>query len=97
MKAIVYEIRIDGIIRYIGYTDSFKRRKAQHINLISKDTTKYLYKKINELTSPKIEIVINKEFENKGDAKRWEAYLILNDYFGKKQLWQSFPVSFKYF
>lgn len=98
MTGIVYNIKVDGVIRYIGYTDNLKRRKSQHMRSLKiGDEKKYLYKKINELMTPTIEIEVSKEFDNKGDAKRWEAYLILHDYFNNKELWQSFPISFKYF
>jgi hypothetical protein len=37
------------------------------------------------------------EFNNKLEASRMEAKLILDDYFGDKELWQAPPFSFKYF
>jgi len=94
----VYEILIDGVRRYIGYTNNFNRRKRQHFKEIEKESdSKYLYKKIKLVGNKDIKVNLIKEFDNMGDAKRWEAYMILTDYFNDKQLWQSFPVSFKYF
>jgi len=93
----VYEIIIDGVRRYVGITNNIKRRQSQHIrDLKSKD--KYLYKMIRE-NSPETIISLNiiAQFDNKGDAARWECKLILDDYFSDKNLWQSFPVSIKYF
>ena len=93
----VYEIIVDDIRRYIGITDNIKRRQSQHRrDLKSKD--KYLYKMIRE-TSPETIITLNiiNEFENKGDCSRWECKMILDDYFNKKELWQSFPITIKYF
>lgn len=96
-KYIVYKIYINGSLRYVGYTNNLTRRKSQHLKSITTDTKKYLYKKIRELENPSLEFTIDREFGNSGDAKRWEAYLILDNYFKTKDLWQSFPISFKYF
>lgn len=98
MNCYVYEIKIDGKTRYIGYTDNLNRREKQHIRDYKKGDNKYLYKMTRE-TSPETIYKLNivKEFNNKGDGKRYEAYLILKDYFTKKELWQSFPVAIKYF
>jgi len=98
MSYFVYEIVIDGVRRYIGMTDNLKRRQSQHRRDYIKGKDKYLYKQIR-LSAPQSEITLNtiKEFTNKGDCKRYEAYLILKDYFSNKNLWQSFPVSIKYF
>lgn len=93
----VYCIKIDGVIRYIGFTDNLKRRFTQHKLGFKRADKKLIYKRVSEMVEPTIEFEMIREFENKGDAKRWEAYLILKDYFKNKQLWQSFPISFKYF
>jgi predicted GIY-YIG superfamily endonuclease len=93
----IYQIKINGDVRYIGYTNNPKRRFTQHKKSLEIGDKKYLYKKIRELIEPSLEWEIIATFENSGDAKRWEAYLILQDYFTNKSLWQSFPVSFKYF
>jgi predicted GIY-YIG superfamily endonuclease len=93
----VYEIIVDGVRRYIGMTDNIKRRQSQHRRDL-KTKPKYLYKMIRE-NSPETTISLNivKEFEKRGDCLRWECLMILNDYFNHKELWQSFPVSVKYF
>lgn len=93
----VYQIKINDVVRYIGYSNNPHKRFLQHKRLLNKGDKKYLYKKIRELTEPNLEIETIAEFNNMGDAKRWEAFLILDDYFSHKNLWQSFPVSFKYF
>lgn len=93
----IYQIKINGVVRYIGYTNNPKRRFTQHKRLLLNGDKKYFYKKIRELTEPDLQIETIAEFDNMGDAKRWEAFLILDDYFSHKNLWQSFPVSFKYF
>ena len=89
----VYMIKVNGIVRYIGRTNDLVRREAQHNYLCFKKLTKkQLYKEIRKyetLTTIKLQKV--KSFQSKVDAKRWECYLILNDYFGKKQLWQTVP------
>ena len=93
----VYEIVVDGIRRYVGITDNIKRRQSQHRRDL-KVKPKYLYRMIRE-NSPETTISLNviKECENKGDCVRWECKMILDDYFGEKKLWQSFPISVKYF
>jgi len=95
----VYQIKVGGVVRYIGITNDVKRRQSQHRRDLKNEKNKYLYKMIKETLLEPIEIeleVIN-EFINKGDASRYEAYLILKDYFNDRQLWQSFPISIKYF
>lgn len=94
----VYSIEIEGVTRYIGITDNPKRRQNQHTRALNGGHDKYLYNQIRlnaPETTPVLQII--KEFSDRGDAKRWEAYLILGDYFGERNLWQSFPVSIKYF
>jgi predicted GIY-YIG superfamily endonuclease len=94
----VYEIVIGGVRRYVGYTNNIKRRQSQHVRDYQKGSPKYLYL-MTAKTAPKTIYQLNvlRQFPNKGDAQRYEAYLILKDYFTKKELWQSFPTSFKYF
>jgi hypothetical protein len=36
-------------------------------------------------------------FENKLEAERFEAYLILDDYYKRKNLWQKKPFGFRYY
>ena len=93
----VYEIIVDGVRRYVGITNNIKRRQSQHIR-DAKTKDKFLYRMIRE-NSPETTISLNiiAEFDNKGEAARWECKLILDDYFSDKNLWQSFPISIKYF
>jgi predicted GIY-YIG superfamily endonuclease len=97
MKYYVYEIVVNGVRRYIGMTNDIKRRQSQHRRDFKKGN-KYLYKMIRE-NSPEmiISLHIVNEFDNKGDCSRWECKLILDDYFEERNLWQSFPISMKYF
>lgn len=74
-----------------------RRRQSEHIRGIKKGTGKELYKKANLLQNPHIEWEIVGEFQISGDAKRFECYLILGDYFGKGDLWQSPPKTIKYY
>lgn len=94
----VYKIKVNGITRYIGYTDNLIRRQKEHTREYKKGGTKYLYRMTREVAPETIwELILIKDFTNKGDAKRYEAFLILIDWFGKRQLWQAPPVAFKYF
>ena len=91
----VYRVEVLGTTRYIGYTDNLIRREKQHNYLCFKACkNKKLYdgiKKIKEIKNKKIELTPIKTFRTKVEAKRYEAFLILNDYFNKKELWQHIP------
>lgn len=89
----VYHIRVNGIVRYIGRTNNIKRREAEHNHLcFVKKTPKELYSGIRNYPSIlEIKIIVTKVFDNKVQAKRWECFLILKDYFGEKKLWQRVP------
>lgn len=97
--AVVYEIKVNGVRRYIGITNNFIRRQKEHIRDIKKGKSKYLYQKINE-TPPEL---LKLEFRQLSEElpvleiKRLEAHYILQDYFTNKELWQWAPFSFKYF
>lgn len=93
MSYFVYVIKIKGIVRYIGMTNDLVMREKQHNYLFSKGKKKILYDKIRVLNKDikNIKIEMVKAFDKKEDAKRWECYLILADYFNKKQLWQRVP------
>lgn len=93
----VYKIDVDGICRYIGITNSIKKRQTRHNYLLNKDDNKKLYIKMRELNCFDIKLDIIKEFSNKLEASRFEALAILTDWFGKKQLWQAPPKIIKYF
>jgi predicted GIY-YIG superfamily endonuclease len=94
----VYQIKIGGVVRYIGMTNNIHKRQLEHRRALKNGDSKYLYRQIR-LMQPEacIELEPVREFDNKGDCKRWECFLILGDYFSDKNLWQSFPVSIKYF
>lgn len=93
----VYEIKIDNTVRYIGTTNNLKRRQTQHNYLFRKGHTKQLYENIR-LYGKDYNIVLNERFSstNKTEAMRYEALLILKDWFDDKKLWQTPPVNFKY-
>lgn len=93
----VYEIRVNGIRRYIGSTNDFFRRKREHLKSIKLAKKKELYEKINEILLPEIEFNILFETESKIHCLRKEVYFILEDYFNKNELWQAYPKSFKYY
>ena len=90
----IYRIEIDKKIRYVGYTHDIESRKKQHNYLcFKKMKSKILYNKIRRnypnITELKLNIV--KTFTTKVEAKRFECWLILNDHFGSKELWQRVP------
>jgi predicted GIY-YIG superfamily endonuclease len=94
----VYRIQIDGVTRYIGITNNLKRREKEHNKLFRNDLKKFFYKKVREYHN-EIEMTLEPicEFNNKLEASRMEAKLILDDYFRDRELWQAPPFSFKYF
>lgn len=89
----VYRIEIDRITRYVGYTEDLIRREKQHNYLCFKaQKKKILYNKIRNSTKEKsIELKKVKSFKSRLEAKRFECFLILNDYFTKKEYWQRVP------
>jgi predicted GIY-YIG superfamily endonuclease len=97
-KNWIYCIIIEGKIRYVGMTNDVNKRQNQHRLNLKKKKDNLLYRNINyynidvELTLTPI-----KSFDNRSDAMRYEAYLILKDYFSEKQLWNKPPRSIKYF
>lgn len=94
---VVYQIKIDGVVRYIGTTNNLKRRQTQHNYLFRKGNTKQLYENIR-LYNKDNNIVLEEIYSstNKTEAMRYEALLILKDWFGDKTYWQTPPVNFKY-
>jgi len=97
----VYKIEVNNVIKYIGYTNNLKRREKEHIraiyNIKNIAYNKEFYKYYREVYNDKesgcnvLKLGIIKEFKSKIDAKRYEAFLILNDYFSNKVLIQKVP------
>ena len=89
----IYRIDIDKKTRYIGYTEDIDRREKQHNYLcFSKHKKKQLYDNIKRHTkATTITLTPIKTFRTKVEAKRYECFLILSDYFTKKELWQRVP------
>lgn len=90
----VYRIEISDKTRYIGYTANIETREKQHNYLcFKKGKKKVLYDNIRKERPRLNEIKLRaiKSFRTKVEAKRFECFLILNDYFNKKELWQKVP------
>jgi hypothetical protein len=95
----VYEIKVDGVIRYFGRTKDIRRRLSEHRRglknyYIGIGRRKSLYENIvkNYPNGYEIDLVVVKEFKKSIDAKRWEMFLILEYYFMNwGQLWQKVP------
>lgn len=90
----VYRIEIQSTTRYIGYTEDIIKREKQHNYLCFKKNKKKILYDNTKKVSPSLkgfELKIMKTFRTKIEAKRWECFLILNDYFNKKELWQHVP------
>ena len=94
----VYEIKVDGVRRYIGVSNNINRRFKEHLRDFNKKD-KYLYRMCRESGLNESHLVLNEITEDLPvlDARRYEAFLILQDYFSERLLYQSPPFSFKYF
>lgn len=93
----LYEIIINDTRRYIGITNDLKRRQREHNRGLKNGDKKYLYHKLQDNDIQEVDLKLIEEFNNKSDAMRMEAYLIIEDWFSNRQLWQSPPIGFKYF
>lgn len=93
----VYVIIAGGKWRYVGITNNPKTREGQHRRGLKSGDTKELYQKFRSNGIEDIKLKVIKQLPNKVEAMRLEAYLILQDYFSDKNLWQSPPFSFRYF
>lgn len=91
MKYFIYQIIINNKIRYIGRTNNLKTREYQHNYLLKKGKDKLLYNNIRLENIKTINLQSILEFKNITEAKRYECYLILKDYFTNKELWQKVP------
>lgn len=90
MVYTVYKIEFNDEACYIGRTSDLKRRQRQHNKaLVSKDRDLYVW--IREQGYDSIELIPIKTFKSKVESKRYECYLILEDYFNKKQLKTKVP------
>jgi predicted GIY-YIG superfamily endonuclease len=88
----VYCIIYEGQIIYVGMTDNIKRRTSQHNRMLRmQPESKELYKFLHEKGTTEIILIPINTFESRTDAKRLEAYLILDDYFGDRLLKQKVP------
>lgn len=98
-SGVVYEIKVNGVRRYVGVTNNFVRRQKEHLRAIKNGQSKYLYQKINE-TPPELTKISFSQISDELtilEARRFEGFLILSDWFNRRELWQSAPYSFKYF
>ena len=93
----IYCIIIEDKMRYIGITNNIKKREYQHnYDCYKQRRSKDLYNNVRPLNI-KLELNVLKIFNNKVDAERYEAYLILKDFFTQKSLWQAAPKKIKYY
>lgn len=89
----VYTINYQSVPVYIGHTNNLKRRTYQHnYDCYKKQVKKPLYDWIRQQgIAEQIHLIPIKSFKTKTDAKRFETYLILQDYFEEKKLKQKVP------
>jgi len=88
----VYTIEVNGSVAYIGRTIDIKRRQTEHNRHFKSGKAKDFYDYLRSIRfNSKIELIQVAEFKSKTDAKRYEMFLILQDYFGVKLLKQRVP------
>lgn len=91
IRYFVYEILFNGDRIYVGQTNDMKKRTYQHNYQLKKGKDKELY---NFLRNNNIKEITLKDlycYEKRADAKRREALIILNDYFGANSLMNKIP------
>lgn len=94
----VYYILLDGKVRYVGITNNIKKREYQHnYDCWVKQTEKKLYNQLRKQPKTSMTLNIFKRFNQKSEAELYEAYIILKDYFGPKELWQTAPKKIRYY
>jgi predicted GIY-YIG superfamily endonuclease len=94
----VYYILNEGIVRYVGITNDIKKREYQHnYECFVKQKDKTLYNLLRKQPKQSINLNLYKRFNKKSDAELYEAYIILKDYFGAKELWQAPPKNIRYY
>lgn len=88
---VVYQIRV-GTFIYYGYTQNIEIRGKQHNRAIKSGLKKEFYDALR-VENIEAELILEPvmNFNSKTEAKRYEAYLILDRHFRGEKLWQSIP------
>lgn len=73
----VYQIKVNGVVSYIGYTKNLKSREYQHNYLLRTGKKKELYDYCRREKITELELIPIHNFKTKVEAKRFEMYLIL--------------------
>ncbi len=88
----VYEIRYEGERIYIGYTGrTLDKREYEHNYQLRKGNKRTVYHFLRSKDCDTVKLTKLKTFKKKIEAKRYECYLILRDYFNKCQLLNKVP------
>jgi len=88
---VVYEIRYENERVYVGYTGrTLTKREYEHNYQMRKGNKRTIYKFMRNKDS-EIKLKKLKTFKTKTEAKRWECYLILKDYFNENKLLNKVP------
>ena len=91
IKYYVYQIKINGIVRYIGRTKDLKKREYYHNYNLRKGLNKELYNYCRELNLESLKLQMIKVLDTEIECKRYECLLILKDFFNKHLLKQRVP------
>lgn len=92
VETIVYHIYCNNTPVYVGITNNIEERQRQHNRSLKDNRNKfkiYEYLRFNNISS--IELIPIIEFDTLTEAKRYEAYLILEDHFTKRNLKNGIP------
>ena len=97
----VYSISINDEVRYVGRTEDLDKRELSHLKDCyypkSAHYNKQFYQYVRTIYPTKdsaanaLFLTPVGVFDTLAESKKWEAYLILKDYFTDKKLLQSVP------
>ena len=87
----VYQIKVDEIIRYVGISNNIKLRTSQHNRGIRRGDKKLFYDFCRECGITTVELIPLIECKDRTTAKRWEMYMILDDWSKNRELKQVIP------
>lgn len=87
MEYYIYQIKINGQVKYIGQTTDLNRREKEHNKAYKKRSKKRFYDwlhSINYTGEMRLEPIY--VANNRVDAKRYEMFMMLHYYFEKPEI-----------
>ena len=90
----IYEIKLKGVVLYIGRTNDLDRRESEHRRDYTKNKKKVLYEYLNKMNVKQDDIILEPidTAKTKVEAKRKEMfYMLLYTLFKGVTLYQRIP------